>query len=54
MTYVAMEEDLELIVSRAIQMEWTVFQEYLFLNKKTKSKFVCTSWVGMEIIHDLS
>jgi len=52
MTNTAME--LELIVMGAIQVEWTEFQEYFILNKKTKSKSVCNSWVSMQIIYDLS
>lgn len=54
MTNAAMEQELELIVSSAIQMEWTEFQEYFILNKITESRSVCNSWVTMEIICDLS
>lgn len=49
-----MEQELELIVTGAIQMEWTELQEYFTFNKKTKSKSVCNSWVSMEITCDLS
>jgi len=43
MTNAATEQELELIVTSAIQTEWTEFQEYFILNKKTKSKSVCNS-----------
>jgi hypothetical protein len=43
MTNAAMEQELELIVSSAIQMEWTEFQEYFILNKITESRSVCNS-----------
>jgi len=43
MTNRAIEQELELIVTSAIQMECTEFQEYFIPNKKTKSKSVCNS-----------
>jgi hypothetical protein len=54
MTNAAMEQELELKVSSAIQMEWTEFQEYFIPNKKIKSKSFWNSCVSMEIICDLS
>jgi hypothetical protein len=48
-----MEQELELIVSSAIRMEWTEFKEYFIPNKKIKSKSFCNSRVSMEIICDL-
>jgi len=43
MTKAAMEQELELIVTSAIQMEWTEFQEYFILNKQS---------AGLSVIHE--